>query len=305
MRNVIIEALKEYQIPGTSYQNITSKTAKVQCVNGNCFFLKETNINTDEKYKFLSYQHLDNILFPLKNERGNYITNISEKNYYLSPYYEENKLIDELKINHLQSELTNLHLNTYYRKELSPLTTKKKLEEIYDYLQYKFNTIEVFVRTVEQGVYDEYSILILKNYHFILEAKKVMGSLNKKIIDHIKTKKSVNYSFIHNNPKLNHLIVTDNRDYLISLERSKIGIPSMDIVKFYIETEDIQINRKEIIEDYFKRYDDEFYFDYFCFFVMLYYVKGIVIYEKDYVSSQSFVYSSQALKGFIETFNLK
>lgn len=304
MRKVVNDVLNEYQIPLSDYERITSKTTRVYCNNGKCFILKESDINANEKYKFLSYQHINNVLYPIKNENGNYISRYNNKTYTLLPFEEDNKLIDELKIHKLESELSMLHMNTYYKKELSPITSRKKFEEIYEYLKYKFNLIEAFVRTVEVGIYDEYSILILKNYHYILDSRKVMEKLNKKLIEDVKSKKSVNYSFVHNNPKLNHLIISDYQNYLISIDRSKIGIPSLDMVKFYIETEDINIDRKEIINEYFSRYNDSFYFDYFCFFVMLYYIKSIIIMEKDFVSSQSFVYSSQSLKNFMEMFNL-
>ena len=40
-------------------------------------------------------------------------------------------------------------------------------------------------------------------------------------------------------------------------------------------------------------------------FVFLYYIKGIVIIDKDYVSSQSFLYATNSIKKFIETFDLE
>lgn len=304
MKKIISDILNEYQIPLSNYERITSKTTRVLCNNGKCFIIKESDENINEKYKFLSYQHIGNVLYPIKNENGYYISRYNGKAYSLFPFQEDNKLIDEIKMQKLEDELSMLHMNTYYKKELSPITSRRKFEEIYEYLKYKFNLIEAFVRTVEEGIYDEYSILILKNYHYILNSKKVIERLNKKLIEDVKSKKSVNYSFIHNNPKLTHLIISDYQNYLISIDKSKIGIPSLDMVKFYIETEDIDIDRKEIINEYFSRYNDSFYFDYFCFFVMLYYIKSITIIEKDFVSSQSFVYASKALKTFMEMFNL-
>ena len=120
----------------------------------------------------------------------------------------------------------------------------------------------------------------------------------------IKEKKSVYYAFIHNNPKLNHILYDSGRQYLISIENGKIGIASLDLAKFYIETEDLNIDIKDIIENYFSKYEDDFYKEYFYFLVLLYYLKSIVIMDKDYVSSQSFIYAGGAIKKFIYTFNL-
>lgn len=295
---------KDYKLRFNNYGKITSKTYKLMCEEGKCYILKKTSLYTDEKYKFLSSQGIDNVIYPIQNEGGKYVTNKNNQLYYLMDYIPPTNNINEIKAKQMNNQLTNLHFNTYYKKQLSPKDSRRKMEDIYEYLQYKFNVLEVFVRTLEARPFDEYSITILKNYHNILDAKKIMGNLQKKLITDIKEKRSINYSFIHNNPKLNHLISYSGKQYLISLEHSKVGIPSLDIVKFYLETEDLNIDKKELIMDYFSHYEDDFYYDYFCFFVLLYYIKGIVIIDKDYVSSQSFLYASFSIKKFIETFDL-
>lgn len=304
MRNVILNVLQEYRIPGASYRNLTHKCTQITCCNGNKYLIKECNLYADARYNFLYGQNVSNVLYPLKNTDNKFITKANDRTYYILPYVDNFNVRDETKTNKLSSELNKLHINTTFRRELSPQTTRKKLEEIYNYLQYKFDAIEGFVRTVEARPYDEYSILILKEYHNILDSKKIMGKLNKKLVEHIKVRKTVDFSFVHNNPKLDHLLCSSDADFLISIEKGKIGIPILDIVKFYIESEDIQIDRKEIVNEYFMKYNDDFYFDYFCFFVMLYYIKGIIIIDKDYVSSQSFVYAGSKLKQFITDFNL-
>lgn len=305
MKDIILNVLREYHIPGVSYRNVTKKCAKVTCSAGNCFLLKECNLYTEEKYKYLRGQSVDNILYPLKNDNNKYVTKDGDHLFIVMPYVENNYTRDEVKANKLENELNKLHVNTSFRRELSPLTSRKKLEEIYNYLQYKFDVLEAFVRTIEARNYDEYSILILKEYHNILDAKMVMGNLNKKIVEHVKVRKTVDYTFVHNNPKLDHLLNTSEADYLISIGRGKVGVPSLDLVKFYIETEDVNVDRKEMVMNYLQRFHDDFYFDYFCFFVLLYYIKSIIIYDKDYVSSQSFVYAGEAIKTFITDFNLK
>lgn len=305
MKDIILNVLREYHIPGVSYRNVTKKCAKITCSEGNCFLLKVCNLYTEEKYKYLRGQNVDNVLYPLKNDNNKFVTSDGDHMFVVMPYMENNNVREEVKANKLENELNRLHVNTSFRRELSPQTSRKKLEEIYNYLQYKFDVLEAFVRTIEARSYDEYSILILKEYHNILDAKMVMGNLNKKIVEHVKVRKTVDYTFVHNNPKLDHLLNTNDSDYLISIGRGKIGVPSLDLVKFYIETEDINVDRKEIVMNYLQRFQDDFYYDYFCFFVLLYYIKSIIIYDKDYVSSQSFVYAGEAIKSFLIDFNLK
>ena len=94
----------------------------------------------------------------------------------------------------------------------------------------------------------------------------------------------------------------DGEKYLISIEKGIIGICSLDIAKYYIENEDVNVDMKALIDDYFSEYDDNFYYDYFCFLVLLFYIESLNINEKDYVTSQSFIYSSQGIKKFMQTF---
>lgn len=293
-----------YNISFNKYSPLTSKSYILNCDNNKCYFTKKTELFVDEKYKFLYNQGIDNILYPVINKRGNFVTEVDNKLFYVTDFYQSNAVMNETKAFHMSNQLRSVHNNTYFKRQLSVKDSRKKMEDIFEYLQYKFSTLEAFVRSVESRPFDEYSIMILKNYQYILDGKKVMANLQRKIIADIKEKKSVNFSFIHNNPKLNHLLIANGKEYLISIEKSKIGISSLDMAKFYIETEDVKIDMKSLIITYFSQYEDDFYFDYFCFLVLLYYIKGIVIIDKDYVSSQSIIYASQSIKKFINMFDL-
>ena len=303
IRQVIQDSCDLYDIQFKTYTPISKKSYKGRCEDGHEYFIKTTELYMQEKFKFLYNQGLENILFPLKNRHGDFITR-SENNFYITEYIPDFYMIDELKAENMINELNSLHKNTFFKRQLSPLSSRAKMDELFTYLQYKFSLLEAFVRTIEVREYDEFSIPILKNYHYILDAKTEMAKLQKKVISGIKEKKSVYYAFIHNNPKLEHLLVSQGNQFLISIEKSKIGVTSLDLAKFYIENEDLNIDMKSVIKDYFAKFDDNFYFDYFCFLVLLIYIKGIVIVDKDYVSSQSFIYTSHAIKDFMETFGL-
>lgn len=270
----------------------------------NEYLLKKCDESFQQKVIYLKSENVRNLIYPLINLKNNYLFNYNGEFYCLFVYYKNNSEIKEIKSRNLLQQLSLLHQQTKFRKSLSPTKSKKKFEEIFNYLQYKFSMLETFVRTVEAEEYDEYSIMILKGYHHILDAKKIMGKLNKKIIDSVKEKINVDYVFLHGNPKLSHLI-NNNGFYLISYQKGYYGICSLDIAKYYVEVEDININHYELINDYFNSYDSDFYFNYFCFLVLLYYIKSIIVYEKDYVSSQSFVYASNSIKKFLEVFQDK
>ena len=204
----------------------------------------------------------------------------------------------------MADELADVHFNTYFKKQLSVDFSRKQMEELYEYLQYKFRMLEAFVRTVETRPFDEYSIIILKNYRYILNAK-IIAPIHKRLVSEIKARKSVNYSFVHNNPKLNHLINSAGMRFLISLEKSKMGIASLDMAKFYIECEDLKLDFKTIISNYFNKYGDDFYQEYFYFLVILYYLKGLVVVDKDYITAQNFLYVSDSIKRLTNDFDLQ
>ena len=130
-----------------------------------------------------------------------------------------------------------------------------------------------------------------------------MSELHKGLIGAIKEKKSVNYAFIHNNPKTAHLLTSAGKHYLTSIEKSKMGIPSLDMTKFYIENEHLNFDIKNVILPYLDKYEDPFYRHYFIF-SSFFITKGLIIIDKDYVTSQNFIFAAHAIKKFIRMFDL-
>lgn len=303
IRKVIEESHDYYDIDIKNYKPISSKAYIGESATGEEYFIKTTELYTQEKFKFLYNQGVENILYPIKNRVGEFITR-SDTNFYVTNFINDFYMVDEIKAVNLSNQLHDLHTHTTFKRQLSSLQSRPKMDDIFEYLQYKFAKIEVYIRSLEARDFDEFSIPILKNYHSILEAKKVMANLQRKVISAIKEKKSVNYAFLHNNPKLDHLLSYRGHQYLISIEKAKIGIPSLDMAKFYIESEDLQIDVKAIIMQYFDGFDDPFYYDYFCFLILFIYIKGLVVVDKDYVSSQNFIYTSKAIQNFLDIFEL-
>lgn len=309
IRKIYYDTKRNYDIDLLTYTPITTKSFKVCSKNNDKFIIKKVKEKVKNKYQFLKNEGIDNIIYPLFNINNTFLTRLSndlycDDCYYITPFYEDSNVLNEKKAKDLLNELNVLHNKTGFYKNLSPLKSKNKVNEIINFLEYKFNVIESYIRTIESQKFDEFSIPILKNYHYILKSKNILIDKNKKIINAIKEEKSVKFCFIHNNPKLDHLIITNGEKYLISIDNGVIGIPSLDIAKFYIENEDINFDIGKNIYDYFEQYDDEFYFDYFIFLVILFYIYGIIVDNKNYITTQSFVYCSNSLKKFYKIFNL-
>lgn len=305
IRAIASNSLKSYNLEISSYYPISDKSFKVQSKSNQKYLIKKTNTNLKNKYNFLFNEGINNIIYPITNNRNEYASNLSiEDDYYILPFIDDTYALNETKVKHLLEQLNLLHQKTMFKRKLSVTKSKRKTEELMSYLDYKFSLIESFIRTIEALPFDEFSIPILKNYQYILDAKKLMIKQNKKIVNAIKEEKTVNYCFIHNNPKIEHILSANGNQYLISLDNGKIGIPSLDIAKFYVENQEINYDVTDDIKDYFNQYDDDFYYDYFIFLVLYFYIKGLIINEKDYITTQSFIYNSKAIKDFFKRFDI-
>ena len=92
-------------------------------------------------------------------------------------------------------------------------------------------------------------------------------------------------------------------NYLVSIENGKIGISSLDLAKFYIECEELNLDFEEILaNDYFKD-KSSFYYDYFRFLVLYIYIKKIIINSEKYLVAQSFINISNSVKKYFSTFS--
>lgn len=303
-------AKENYGLKLLSYSPITSKSIKVETNNNEKYIIKKTKSKVMNKYHFLKNEGIDNIIYPILNHNNLSLTRLSENEfcdecYYVLPYYKENYVLNETKVKSLLEELEKLHRQTGFYRKLSIIKSRNKMDEIISFLNYQYSIIEAYIKTIESQKYDEFSIPILKNYQYILKTKNIMINKNKAIIKAIKEEKSVFFCFLHNNPKIDHLIIIDGKKYLISIDNGVIGIPSLDIAKFYIENQDIYYDISSQIKEYLNSYDDEFYYDYFIFMVILIYLKGLIINTKEYTSTQSFIYTSNSIKKFIKNFNLE
>lgn len=293
-----------YDINVSSSEAITKKAVKLVNEDGTPYFFKRTSYNAPQKYQFLASLGISNILFPILNKNNQYVTQNKYENFYLSNFVNDYTLVAEVKAVNMVNELKKLHEKTSFSRQLSPRTARPKFEELTAQLDYKFKLIEEFVRSVESKPLGVYSMPILSNYHHILDAKTELARLQKRLISRIKEKESVDYTFVHNNPKLDHLLNVRGARYLTSIENGKVGISSLDLAKFYLENEDLNIDMNSIIQKYFGKYDNDFYLDYFRYLVLFMSIKRIVVTDLDYISAQNFINSATSLKRYFDQFSI-
>lgn len=292
---------EKYNIDVLDIQKYTHRTIILNGSNG-AYLLKFTNPDVEQKYEFLSNIGISNILYPLLNNEKSYLSK-GDNTYFLTNFVNNsNTLIPEVKAQTLFNDLNYIHQKTAFKRQLSPMTSRPKFEEITKQLDYKFTLLEQFIRSVETRPLEVFSMPILSNYHYILDAKFELVKLEKKIIQIIKDRESVEFSFVHNNPQLEHLVVNRGERYITSIDKGKIGISSLDMAKLYIENDDLNLDFRAMFKEYFSMKESDFYFEYFKFLVLFIYIKRITITGLDYTSSQSFISSAQNIVKYFHNF---
>lgn len=285
------------------YVKLTSNSYKINSLSGSSFFLKETIPNALEKYHFLESQGVNNVLYPIYNNKNKYVTRNTEYSFYINNYYDSFNVKDEIKTTNMFNELNALHKMTSLKKQLSPLSARPKFEEITNRLDFQFRILEDYVREIESEPLFDYSMSILGNYQYILNAKNELIKLQKRLISSIKDKESVEHSYIHNNPHLDHLLNIKGINYLTSIEKGKIGLSSLDLAKLYVENENMNIDFKNMIKEYYKNENNLFGYDYFRFIVLFIYIKKINLTSSKYINSTLFITTANSIKKYFENFS--
>lgn len=281
----------------------SSKSFILSSKEGNSFFLKETIPNALEKYHFLANQGVNNVLYPIMNKNNKYVTKDKNYSFYINNYYDSFVIKDEVKTANMLKELNLLHQMTKIKKQLRVNTARPKFDEVTNRLDFCFRVLEDYVRSIESKPLMDYSMPILSNYQYFLNAKIELIKLQKRIISSIKSKESVEYAFIHNNPHIDHLLNIKGINYLTSIEKGKIGLDSLDLAKIYVENDNLNIDFKELIKGYYKSENNPFGYDYFRFLVLLIFIRRINLTSSDYINSTIFTSTAASLRKYFEYFS--
>lgn len=302
IRQINNEIVKFYKFDICEIKKLSKKSYLIKDQDNIEYFVKKTFSYTSQKFIALKDFGINNIIYPINNIKNQLVSNLGFDNFYVTPFKKTSTLINDIQVLNMYKELKELHNVTNVRKQLSQEKLRPKFEEITRQLDYKFSLIEEFVRSVETKNLTIFSMPILSNYRYILDAKKELVRLQKLLIVQIKDKISVDYSIVHNNPKLDHLINFHNSRYLTSIDNSKLGLSSLDMAKLYIETEELNIDFKTYIVDYYYNYEKSFYYDYFRFLILYIYIKRLKINNLDYVSAENFISTANSIKKYFEIF---
>ena len=291
-----------YNIKALSLLENTSKTKLIECSTGSNYILKSTKDNVIDKFNYLGDLGLTNIIYPELNINNNYVTDYKDTKYYIAPFYQTQSIVNEKKTIDLFGELSILHDYTKFPRQLTPRNSRYKFDELTKQLDYKFKLLEEYIRSLETNYITKETMFILSKYYRILDAKKELVRLQRRIILNIKDHESVDYVFIHNNPKLEHLLYVKGAKYLISLDNGKVGINSLDFAKFYVENENINVDIQKIIINNLQSSDSDFYYDYFRYLVLLIYIKRININSNFYQMMVEFELAYNSIEKYFYNF---
>ncbi len=181
------------------------------------------------------------------------IDNDERSEYSIYNYIEDIDTPKEQKALDIIYLTSLLHNKTTYYKEITYDEYKKIYEDIKQQLDYIYNYYNDLVLIAEKSVYmspKEY--LLSRNISKIYSAILYCNNKLDYLLEITKDKKKQRVVTLHNNLEIDHLL-RDKSPYLISWEKSKIGIPIYDFYHFF-KKHCLEFDFNELYKNYIDKY---------------------------------------------------
>ena len=237
----ISEILKKYKIKPQRYIN-NGKVTIIDTEIGR-FVVKKNN----KSKKIFDY---------LKSRSFNYyprVINEENEEYEIAEYVEDLDYPDEQKMLDLINLVSLLHNKTTHYKEVDYDDYKKIYEDIKNNIEYLESYYTDIITLIETHVYmspSEY--LLARNISRIYNALNFCKNEIDIWYELVKEKTKQRVVVLHNNLDLSHFFKTDI-SYLISWDKSKIGIPIFDLYILY-KRHALEFDFSEILRYYEQNY---------------------------------------------------
>ena len=240
--NNALEVLKREFKP---YRLTKKKNVTIIDSTSGTFVVKEKRDNkVAEAYSYLMSRNFDYFPKLALDERDD--VNVFE-------YIEDIPMPKEQKAMDMIDLVALLHNKTTYYKEVTEDKYKEIYENLKDNILYTENYYNFWYEKLLEEIYPSPShYLLMRNIYKIFEAIEFCNKELDEWFDHTKEDQKTRVAFIHNNLETDHFI-KNNREYLISWEKSKIDSPVLDLIGFY-EHEYMNLNFEPILERYFRSY---------------------------------------------------
>lgn len=237
----IDEILKKNSLVATRYEK-----------NNNVYFVD----TRDGKFVLKENYHNIDIYNYLKTRSFNYypkILNNQNDKYLITEYIEDIDIPKEQKILDMINLVSLLHYKTTHYKEVTEDDYKQIYEDIDNNINYLYSYYIDLITLIETKVYmspSEY--LIASNISKLLASLTYAKEELDSWYDDAKEIKKQRLVVLHNNLKLEHFIENEN-PYLISWNKSKIGLPIFDLYKLY-KKHCLDFDFSEILNRYESKY---------------------------------------------------
>ena len=218
MKNELVNILKERNIHPVSYKKIKSSWI----INNN--YVIKLNTNNYDIYKYLISKEF--MFFPKS------LTNIND-NYDISLYINGLNINKEEKINDYIKLIALLHHKTSYKRGIDLDEIKEKYENISNRIIFlRKYYLELNDRFDSETFFSPSAYLLLRNISLIYSILDNSEILLNDLYNKIKNNKSIRVALLHNNPDLDHLIISDY-EYLISWDNSYFDSPIYELERLY------------------------------------------------------------------------
>lgn len=270
-----------------------------------CYILKRVkNKSLINNYNYLHSQKFHHFIGPIMTIHNQYTTKYDNYSYYLTPYVEnidyplDKRIIDYIEL------LSKLHKSTNIKRKFNKEIFRRKYEKQKRHLYERFSTLDYYL--VECETSEDRSIFMwfyLENYSDLIYTKNILVEVQNKIEQELEKLNQFNYSLIHNNPNIDHFVVTNDQNYLISLDQSVISLKVYDYIKLFIEYCEYQLDWLGLIKNE-QITDFEFY--YFVFNVIYYMIINMNITNlrnsPSYIAINNLVYDMHIVEQIIRLY---
>ncbi len=223
-------------------------------------YIKKNNVyfidTKDTRYVVKKNKYSTDIYNYLKTRSFDYypkVLNSENDDYLITEYIEDIDLPKEQKILDMIDLVSLLHYKTTHYKEVTEDDYKEIYEDINSNIDYLYSYYMDLITLIETKVYmspSEY--LLASNISKLLASLTYAKEELNDWYNEIKEIKKQRLVVLHNNLELNHFIENE-RPYLISWNKSKIGLPIFDIYRLY-KKHALDFDFSEILNRYEKKF---------------------------------------------------
>ncbi len=236
------EALKKYDLVPKGYET-RGKVIIVNTDKGK-FVFKDEPFN-GKVINYLKTRNFDYI--------PSYLNDVSLDDYQICDYVSSPCIPDSQKIFDLIILVSLLHSKTTHYEEIDLNEFEQMYEDLDNNLSYLYGYYTDLITVIESKVFmspSEY--LLARNISKIYQMIDLCKSDLDKWYLLVKGKRKQRSVVLHNNLRLDHFL-RNEKSYLVSWEKAKIGSPVFDLYKLY-RNEAINFDFEDLFKEYEKHY---------------------------------------------------